>query len=158
MNEREELIQELDKSRGILLELLADIPPDIEIYPGWTLRQFYAHLTGWDDVVTTSLREHAAGRIPATPVVNGINAYNAESVQTRESLDDEHIVKEWKLAREELKATLRDFPLDRLNEPLLFPWGRTGSVRELVEVFVEHEGEEHADELRAWKAARTQPS
>ncbi len=156
MDEREELIQALDKSRGILLELLADIPPDIEIYPGWTLREFYAHLTGWDDVVTMSLREHAAGRIPATPVVNGIRAYNAESVRTRETLDYEHIVKEWKLAREELKATIRYFPQERLDEPLLFPWGHTGSVRQLVEVFVEHEGEEHADELRAWKARQAQ--
>jgi hypothetical protein len=152
MDEREELIRELDQSRSILLGLLSDIPPDSEIYPGWTLRQFYAHLTGWDDVVTLSLREHAAGRIPATPVVNGINAYNAESVHTRETLDDDHIVKEWQLAREELKATIRNFPAERLNEPLLFPWGRTGSVRQLVEVFVEHEGEEHANELREWKA------
>ena len=154
MDEREELIQELDKSRGVLLDLLAGIPPDSEIYPGWTLRQFYAHLTGWDDVVTASLREHAAGRRPAAPVVNGIDAYNAESIHTRETLDYEHIVKEWRLAREELKAAIRDFPPERLNEPLLFPWGRTGSVRQLVEVFVEHEGEEHANELRAWKAGQ----
>lgn len=152
MDEREELIAELDNARCGLVELLAGIPPDIEIYPGWTLRQFYAHLTGWDDVVTLSLREHAAGRIPATPVVNGINAYNAESVHTRETLDDERIVKEWQLAREELKATIRNLPVERLNEPLLFPWGQTGSVRQLVEVFVEHEGEEHANELRAWLA------
>ena len=151
MDEREELIQELDKSRGVLLELLADLPPDIEIYPGWTLRQFYAHLTGWDAVVTTSLREHAAGRIPAAPVVNGIDAYNAESIHTRETLDDEHVATEWKLAREELKAAIRDFPPERLSEPLLFPWGRTGSVRQLVDVLVEHEGEEHANKLRAWK-------
>lgn len=152
MDEREELIWELDKSRGVLLELLADIPPDSEIYPGWTLRQFYAHLAGWDAVVTTSLREHAAGRIPAAPVVNGIDAYNAESIHTREALDDERLVKEWKLAREELKAAIRDFPPERLSEPLMFPWKRTGSVRQLVEVLVEHEGDEHANELLAWKA------
>jgi hypothetical protein len=155
MDEREELIQELDQARSILLELLADVPPDIEIYPGWTLRQFYAHLTGWDAVVTASLREHAAGRVPATPVVNGINAYNAESVHTRETLDYEHIVKEWKLARDEFKATIRDFPPERLTEPLLFPWGRSGSVRQLVEILVEHEGDEHANELRAWQARQT---
>ena len=152
MDEREELIRELDQSRQVLVDLLADIPPDIEVYPGWTLREFYAHLTGWDDVVTTSLREHAAGRIPATPVVHGIRAYNAESVRTRETLDYDHIVKEWKLAREELRATIRDFPIERLDEPVLFPWGQTGSVRRLVEVFVHHEGTEHADELRAWHA------
>ena len=134
--------------------LLIDIPPETEIYPGWTLRQFYAHLTGWDDVVTSSLHDHAVGKIPATPVVNGINAYNAESVATRETLDLDHIVKEWCLARAQLKAALRDFPLERLHEPLLFPWGHTGSVSELIHIFVEHEGEEHAAELRAWKAAQ----
>jgi len=154
MDEREELIQELDQSRSILLELLAGIPTDSEIYSGWTLRQFYAHLTGWDAVVTASLCEHAAGRIPAAPVVNGIDAYNAESIHTRETLDDEHIVTEWILAREGLKAAIRDFPPERWNVPLLFPWGRTGSVRQLVEVLIEHEGEEHANELRAWKARR----
>jgi hypothetical protein len=152
MDEREELIQELDKSRVILLGLLADIPPDIEIYPGWTLRQFYAHLTGWDDVVTASLREHAAGRTPSAPVVKGINAYNAESVHTRESLDYEHIVKEWDLAREQLRAGIRGFPLERWHESLVFPCGPVGSVRQMVEVLVEHEGDEHAGELRAWKA------
>ena len=155
-DERLELIRQLDESRAILCELLADIPPQTEIYSGWRLREFYAHLTGWDDVVTLSLREHAAGRIPATPVVNGIRAYNAESVQTRETLDYEHIVREWATAREQLEAALRDFPPDRLEEPLLFPWGQTGSVRELVEVLVHHEGTEHADELRDWKARQTQ--
>ena len=154
MDEREELIRELDKSRGILLELLADIPPDIEIYPGWTLRQFYAHLTGWDDVVTMALREHAAGRVPAAPTVSGINAYNAESIHTRETLNYEHIVDEWKVAREQLRAAIRDFSPERLNELLVFPWGSRGSVRQMVEVLVEHEGEEHAGELRAWKARR----
>ena len=106
--------------------------------------------------MTSSLRDHAVGKIPATPVVNGINAYNAESVATRETLDLEHIVKEWRLARTQLKAALRDFPLERLHEPLIFPWGHTGSVSELIRIFVEHEGEEHAAELHVWKAA--QPS
>jgi len=154
IDEREPLIQELDEARSVLEDLLIDIPPETEIYPGWTLRQFYAHLTGWDNVVTSSLRDHAAGKIPATPVVNGINAYNAESVTTRETLDLEHIVKEWRLARTQLKAALHDFPLERWHEPLLFPWGHTGSVSELIHILVEHEGEEHAAELRAWKAAQ----
>jgi len=85
-------------------------------------------------------------------VVDGIDAYNAESIHTRETLDEERIAKEWELAREELKAAIRDFPPERLNVPLLFPWGRTGSVQQLVEVLVEHEGDEHASELRAWQA------
>ncbi len=151
-DERLELIRQLDESRAVLCQLLADIPPETEIYPGWTLRQFYAHLTGWDDAVTSSLRAHAGGREPATPATHGINAYNAESVATREMLDYEHIVKEWQRAREQLKAAIRELPPEKLHEPLLFPWGRTGTVPQLIAIFVEHEGEEHAGELREWKA------
>jgi hypothetical protein len=36
----------------------------------------------------------------------------------------------------------------------LYPWGPTGSVERMIEVLVWHEGTEHADELRAWKAGQ----
>jgi uncharacterized protein (TIGR03083 family) len=154
-DQREELIQRLEAARAVLHDLLADIPPETEIYPGWTLRQFYAHLTGWDDAVTASLRAHAAGQTPATPAVQGIDAYNAESVATRSTLDYDRIVREWHLARAELNAALRELPLEKLAEPLLFAWGPTGSVEQMIEVFVHHEGTEHAAELRAWLGQQT---
>lgn len=147
---REELIQRLAAARAVLHELLAQIPPETEIYPGWTLRHFYAHLTGWDDAVTATLRAHAAGQTPATPAVKGVDAYNAESVATREELDYDHIVREWHLAREEVNAALRELPLEKLDEPVLYAWGPTGTVARLIEVFVHHEGTEHAAELRGW--------
>jgi uncharacterized protein (TIGR03083 family) len=156
-DKREELIQRLAAARAVLHELLAKIPPETEIYPGWTLRQFYAHLTGWDDVVTASLRAHAAGQTPATPAVKGIDAYNAESVATRSTLDYDHIVREWLLARTELNAALRDLPLEKLDEPIVYAWGPTGSVERMIEVFVHHEGAEHADELRTWLAQQATP-
>jgi len=154
-DKREQLIQELDEARSVVEGLLIDIPPETEIYPGWTLRQFYAHLTGWDDAVTASLRAHALGQTPATPAAQGIDAYNAESVATRSTLDYARIVHEWHLAREDLKAALRELPPEKLDETLLYAWGPTGSVERLIEVFVWHEGEEHAQELRAWKTAHS---
>jgi uncharacterized protein (TIGR03083 family) len=156
-DQREELIQRLAAARAVLHELLAQIPPETEIYPGWTLRQFYAHLTGWDDVVTAALRAHAAGQTPATPAVKGIDAYNAESVATRSTLDYDHIVREWRLAREQLTAALGELPLEKLDESVLYPWGPTGSVERMVGVLIWHEGEEHADELRAWLAKQGTP-
>ena len=153
-DEQTQLIEELDHARATMRELIADLTPASEIYPGWTLRQFLAHLTGWDDVVTTSLQAHGRGETPATPVVRGIDYYNAESVATRETLDLDHIVKEWELAREQLKAAIRELPEDRMTEPLLHPWGRPGSVAKLVRIMIHHEGEEHADEIRQMKAKR----
>jgi uncharacterized protein (TIGR03083 family) len=152
-DKREELIQRLNEARTVLNDLLADIPPETEIYPGWTLRQFYAHLTGWDDAVAASLRAHALGQVPATPAVKGVDAYNAESVATRSTLDYDRIVREWHLAREEVNAALRELPLEKLDDPIVFAWGPTGSVEKMIGVFVWHEGEEHANELRAWHVA-----
>jgi uncharacterized protein (TIGR03083 family) len=157
-DKREEIIQRLDAARAVLHDLLAEIPLESEIYPGWTLRHFYAHLTGWDDAVTATLRAHVAGQTPATPAVKGIDAYNAESVATRSTLDYDHIIREWHLARKQLKAALRELPPEKLDEPVLYPWGPTGSVEKMIGVLIWHDGTEHADELRAWKARRTQSS
>lgn len=151
MDERQQLIEMLDQSRAAMRAELADFTPDTVIFPNWTKRHFLAHLTGWDDAVMSSLRAHAGGREPATPAVEGIDAYNAESVATRETLDYDHIVKEWELARVELKAAINDLPPEKLSGPLLFPWGRTGSVRQLVRIIAHHEGEEHLEELRQMK-------
>ncbi len=154
-DEQTQLIAELDAARATMHTLIADLTPDSEIYPGWTLRQFLAHLTGWDDVTATTLRAHARGETPATPVSAGIDAYNAESVATRETLDLAHIVKEWELAREELKAAIRALTPEQMAAPLLQPWGSVSTVVKLVAIMIHHEGEEHAAELRAMKAKQT---
>lgn len=151
-DEQNQLIEELDTARAEMRALIADLTPDSEIYPGWTLRQFLAHLTGWDDVTATTLRAHARGETPATPVSAGIDAYNAESVATRETLDLAHIVKEWELARDELKAAIRALSPEQMAAPLLHPWGRVSTVAKLVNIMIHHEGVEHAEELRAMKA------
>ena len=151
-DEQNQLIQALDESRATMRSLIGDLTPESEIYPGWTLRQFLAHLTGWDDVTTTTLRAHARNETPATPVSAGINAYNAESVATREALDLDHIVKEWELARDDLKAAIRALSPEQMAAPLLHPWGHVSTVAKLVNIMIHHEGVEHAEELRARRA------
>lgn len=150
-DEQSQLIQALDEARATMHTLIADLTPDSEIYPGWTLRQFLAHLTGWDDVTAATLRAHGRGETPATPVSAGIDAYNAESVATRQALDLDHIVKEWELARDELKAAIRALTPEQMAAPLLHPWGRVSTVAKLVNIMIHHEGVEHAEELRAMR-------
>jgi hypothetical protein len=147
MDEKEQLVQELDEARQAIRALVASINTDKEIYPTWTLKQFLAHITGWDDATTTSLRAHATGKEPGTPAYRGIDFYNAETVSTREGLDYRHVVAEWELAREQLKATIRAMPDDKFNETLVYPWGPTGSVMRLVRIMIHHE-HEHAEEIR----------
>ena len=147
MDEKIQLIQQLDQARRELEAVLAGMAPHTEIYPNWTLKELLAHLTGWDEAVTSSLRAHAGGQEPAAPATLGIDVYNAESVETRLAISLEQTLQECQLAREQLKAALDDLPPEKFDEPLLFPWGPTGKVRQLIRVFVHHDLE-HAEEIR----------
>ena len=147
MSEIENLIGRLDTARAEMQALLAEIDRERELYPTWTIKQVLAHLTGWDEAITTSLRAHVVGNEPGTPAARGIDHYNAQSVEERQALGYEHVVKEWELAREKLKQTLREMPLEKFQATLLAPWGATGTVTQLVEVFIDHEIE-HAEEIR----------
>ena len=147
MNEAEQLISDLDKARHKTLELLKTIDEKREVYPGWTAKQFIAHLTGWDEATNASLKAHAAGKEPGTPAYKGIDFYNEQTVAERVPLSYELIVKEWTVTRDELRELIQTLPAEKFIQPVVFPWGPTGSVKELVEIMIYHE-HEHADELR----------
>ncbi len=147
MDEKSRLIERLDQARATMRAVLAIVDTHRSIYPDWTIKEVLAHIAGWDDASAASLRAHALGNEPATPAARGIDYYNAESVSTRETLDYDHVVKEWEMAREELKAAINDMPPDKLNQSMLFPWGDTGTIAQLVAIFAGHE-KEHAKEIR----------
>lgn len=146
--EKERLIQRLDQARQTMRALLAELDTQVEFYPGWRAKHLLAHIAGWDDAAASSLRAHAGGKEPATPAVQGIDVYNAESVATREALSYRHIVQEWELAREQLKAAILEMPDDILEKPLLLPWGGMGTAAQIVAIFASHE-KEHTKEIHA---------
>ncbi|MFN2225564.1 MAG: DinB family protein [Anaerolineae bacterium] len=144
---RERLLSDLDDARQDLCTAIEGLDPEQEIYEGWTLKHLLAHLAGWDDAVLAALRAHLGAEEAGTPAAEGINAYNAQSVSTRQYLSYEQVRRECDLARDQVKEALRELPPAKLEAPLLFPWGPTGTVAQLIAVFVHHE-HEHAAEIR----------
>lgn len=157
MEEKARLIRDLDEAREKMRAVLVDIDREVEIYPHWQIKHVLAHIAGWDDAVIASLHAHAAGEDPATPAIRGIDFYNAQTVAEREALSYDLIVKEWELSREQFKSIIREMSPEKLGVPLVFPWGGTGTVAQIVEIFAEHEIE-HAEEIQQLKAkAHAQP-
>jgi len=150
MDEKTRLIQQLDAARAKMQAVLVDLDTSMEIYPGWTIKHVLAHIAGWDDVTIAALRAHLADVQPDTPAVRGIDFYNAQSVAEREALSYAQIAREWELAREELKDLINGMSPEKLEKPLLFPWGRSGTVAQIVAIFASHE-EEHAAEIEEIK-------
>jgi len=149
--EKQFLIARWENRREALKNLVAQAEPhgNKEIYKGWTLKEFLAHMSGWDDAVIESLHAHLEGMPFLIPAARGVNAYNAQTVSTRETLDYDHTRREWDRTHELIIQALRDLPEEKFHQALTFPWGETGTVAYLVEIFVEHE-EEHAEHLRKW--------
>ncbi|MBV6465503.1 MAG: ClbS/DfsB family four-helix bundle protein [Anaerolineae bacterium CFX3] len=150
-HEKQFLAARWEKQRNRLKALVAEAEKyrDQEIYRGWKLKEFLAHMSGWDDAVLDALRAHAAGGPMKTPATRGVDAFNAQTVSTRETLDYEHIRREWDRSHELTIQAIRDLPDEKIVQPLTFPWGEFGTVAYLVEIFVDHE-EEHAAHLRQW--------
>jgi len=132
MATKDELIQWLEESHQKIDELVAKVDCGLEIYPGWTIREILAHFTGWDAAVIASLKSHTAGRIPTVVVERGPNVYNTATVTERESLSFEHIYQEWQQTHEQLKITIRNLPPTKMEESIVFPWGQTGTVEDMV--------------------------
>ena len=149
--EKQFLVKRWNNRRETLKALVAQAEAhrEKEIYRGWTLREFLAHMSGWDDAVLESLRSHANSAPFMISAPRGIDAYNEQTVSTRETLDYDHIRREWDRSHDLIIQAVRDLPEEKLTQPLTFPWGEFGTVAYMVEIFVEHE-EEHAHHLREW--------
>lgn len=143
------LIERLQATRKPLEEVIAQAPTDKEIYRNWKIKQVMDHISGWDNVVIEALTTHARGKPIAPTISRGVNAYNAETTSSRQSLSLEHTKKEFHDTREALIQALNDLPDEKFNQPLAFPWGEMGTVAYLIEIFVEHE-EHHCSHVRAW--------
>ncbi len=151
MSERTHLLDNLENARTSVVNLLPDAEKqkEKEIYPGWTLKEMLAHMTGWDDAVIASLHAHLSGNEPGTPAERGIDEYNESTVTTREPLDYDHIRKEWQQTRETLINIIQGMPEQKFQEALILPWGEKGTVKYLVDIFVHHE-HTHARDIAEW--------
>jgi uncharacterized protein (TIGR03083 family) len=147
MEQSERLIERLDQGRRALQGMMIGLDRNMEICPGWTIKEVLAHIAGWDEVATGALRAHAAGDVPKALDPPGIDDYNDVVVRRCEALSCDEVIQYWRRARRELKDTLIELPSERLNEPLLYPWGERGNAARIVAILAEHE-KEHADEIR----------
>jgi len=148
MSDKETYIKRYETARAELREILKLAQGNPQIYSPWRMKEVLDHITGWDDAVIASIQSFLAGDVPATPASRGIDAYNAETVTSREAIPYEVTQREWEASRAELLDLLGKMTDEQLHTQFSFPWGDQGTIEDLVEIFTEHE-ETHAKEIRA---------
>jgi len=147
MSDRETYLKRYETARAEMREILNLAHGNPTIYQPWRMKEVLDHITGWDDAVIASIKSFLAGEVPATPASRGIDAYNAETVTSREAIPYEVTQREWETSRDELLELLSKMTDEQLHTPFGFPWGQNGTIEDLVDIFVEHE-EIHAKEIR----------
>ena len=146
MHEAERLIERLNRSRNAMQRAVSSVDADRELCPGWTIREMLAHIAGWDEVGTRTVRAHAAGTAPEPLETQGIDAYNDILIAKCEALSHEQVVQYWKSSRRELVDALEQTSPVKFRERAEFPWGEKGNITRLVSILSEHEME-HAHEI-----------
>jgi len=139
MSQKIEIIEKLKQTRQEIKDLVADIPPEKEIYPEWGLKELLAHFAGWDDATAAGVRGCLAGENPIIVAPRGPNEYNARTVSERESLPLGHIIKEWELNRKLLLDLVEQIPEDKFDTQTIYPWGEEGTLADLALGMAEHE-------------------
>ena len=147
MSDKETYIKRYETARAEMREIVKLAQGNPTIYQPWKMKEVLDHITGWDDAVIASIKSFMAGEVPATPASRGIDAYNAETVASREAIPYEVTQREWETSRAELLELLRKMTEEQIHTPFGLPWGDQGTIEDLVNIFVEHE-ESHAKEIR----------
>jgi hypothetical protein len=147
MSDKETYITRYEAARAEMQAIVKLAQDNPTIYEPWHMKEVLDHITGWDDAVIASIKSFLAGDIPATPAARGLDAYNADTITSREALSYELTQREWEASRTELLDLLRQMTNEQLHTPFGFPWGGQGTIEDLVEIFTEHE-ETHAEEIR----------
>jgi hypothetical protein len=147
MSHKEEYIARYENAREEMREIVELAQGNPTIYQPWRMKEVLDHITGWDDAVIASIKSFLAGEIPATPASRGIDAYNADTVSSRESISYEVTKREWEASRAELLALMSKMTDEQMHTSFTLPWGAKGTIEDLVEIFTEHE-ETHAKEIR----------
>ena len=148
MSDKGTYIKRYETARAEMQDIVKLAQDNPTIYQPWRMKEVLDHITGWDDAVIASIKSFLAGDVPATPASRGIDAYNAETVTSREAIPYKVTQREWEASRIELLDLLRKMTEEQLHTPFGFPWGGQGTIENLVEIFTEHE-ETHAKEIRA---------
>ncbi len=147
--DREKLLQLMQEARTKMESILPLVNPHKEIYPGWTIREVLAHVTGWDDATIETLRAHIEGRPLSIPDISDLDEYNEKSVSSRTGLDNEQILREWRSNRQILRTIIEEMSEDSFSIPVSVPWGGKSKIIDMMEMFCEHE-DTHTRDVRKW--------
>ena len=147
MSDISDLINSIDTVRKEMQVLIENIDPELEICPGWTIKEVVGHITAWEIVIDKALIAFRAGDPPYFLREQDFDLFNKGEVEKRSAWTLAEVIREWEEVRGELKGTITKLNENDLQMEMVLPWGSERTVQELIEIIAEHE-QEHAENVK----------
>jgi hypothetical protein len=139
------LIDEFDQTRKEMLEIVDKADFDLEILPGWTIREVLINISSWELIIEKALKAYLTGDPPYFLQEQDFDIYNQESIDVRANSSLEDLIREWKDVRASLKKIIKKLKQSDLDVEMVLPWGSERPIYELIEIIAEHETEHMKD-------------
>ena len=139
-----QLITQIDEIREEMRELIQKTDPNVEVCPGWTIKEVLRHITAWENVIHKGILAFRDGEPPYFIHNQDFDLFNQEAVDYRAKWTLEEVIQEWEQVRLELRSTIQGLEESLLFEEMVLPWGSERTLQELIEIVAEHEAE-HKD-------------
>ena len=146
MSDISDLINSIDSVRKEMKVLIENTDPELEICPGWTIKEVVGHITAWEIVIHKALIAFQAGDPPHFLREQDFDLFNKGEVEKRSGWTLDEVIREWGEVRDDLKKTITKLNEDDLPTEMVLPWGSERTVEELIEIIAEH-GQEHAEDV-----------
>ena len=151
MSEVNDLIQRIDTVRSEMKVVVESTDPNLEIFPGWTIKEVLVNITSWEIVIHKAILAFRAGDPPYFLREQDFDLFNKNEVEKRSEWGLEQVIREWEEEREDLKKTILKLKETDLSIEMVLPWGSDRTVYELIEIIEEHEFEHMEDIKKATK-------
>jgi hypothetical protein len=149
--ERAAALALLRRTRRSTRALLASMDPEQVVHDdgaGWRVRDIVGHLGVWNDEAARSLEAHAAGGEYTCIETDALyDVYNGPAARERRAWSMGEVWAEYEATHDRLEAAVAALPVERWDEPSLYPWSERGSVVGLILLMTEHETADHCEPI-----------
>jgi hypothetical protein len=136
---KEEIFEQLDRTRERLLVALEPLPDEAFLQPGvmdsWTMADILAHLTAWESELVTSLQRINQGKKPARMLaaLADVDGYNELRFEENKDRELSRIFDDLRALRLQLEEWLAEFTDRDLSDPNRYDWSDGHPLWRLVE-------------------------
>ncbi len=160
---KEKLLQEIRNERMRLEKTLEEVPEQQMVIPGvmdgWTVKDFLAHITVWEQRMITwleqTLRDEVPDMLPPGLTWDDLDQWNEETYQEHRQRELEEVLLDFKSSYAQALGAVEKISEEDLIDPERYPWREGRPLWIMVAANTSWHYKEHEETIAAWLNGKT---